>query len=356
MILTRIRLQDFRGYDSLELSFDPKRNYFVGPNASGKTNLAEAIHYLSLARSFRTNEDGNLIRHGKDVARIDAEVYEGSLRRLIGIEIGKDGKRITLNGKPLRRLSELATLVNVIVFSPEDALLFKDSPGQRRNFLDVGISKQSEDYFRLITRYNGLLKQRNAALKKANPDLGVIEAITTQLIDVSEPIVRYRSLFVSSLNRVVPTVLGRLKGEHVSCALVYRSYVKDDGSFKENARKAFQEALEGDLLRKSTSLGPQREDFSFRLEGKDIAEFGSQGENRMAALALKLSPYLLVESSDKKPICVLDDVLSELDASHRENLLRLLSEWGQTFLTATQIESHGESVIDISAHKAIRRK
>ena len=356
MILTHIRLRNFRGYESLDLEFDPGRNYILGKNASGKTNLAEAIHYLSLARSFRTGEDENLIRLGQDSAYIEAEVREGSFRRLLGIEITKKGKKITLNGKPLRRLSELATLVNVIAFAPGDAAIFYGSPGERRNFLDVGISKQSEDYFRLITRYNALLKQRNAALKRSNPDLGVIEALTEQLIAVSEPIVRYRQMFVVSLNATVPGVLGKLRGDSVSCGIVYRSYVKDDGHFRENAHKAFAEALEGDLIRKSTSIGPQREDFSFRLGGKDISEFGSQGENRMAALALKLSPYLLVEDPDKKPICVLDDVLSELDATHQENLLSLLSNWGQTFLTATSIETHGASVIDISAHIATRRK
>ena len=355
MILTRIRLKDFRGYPSLELEFDPQRNYILGDNASGKTNLAEAIYYLSLARSFRTGDDVNLIRDEQESAYIEAEVYEGNLRRVIGIEIGKKGKRITLNGKPLRRLSELATLVNVIIFAPSDASIFYGSPGETRNFLDVGISKQSEDYFRLIGRYNGLLKQRNSALKRPNPDLLVIKALTEQLIEISEPIIRYRAMFVTSLNSVLPTVLGKLRGDNPKCELVYRSFVKDDGRFEENAQKAFDEALEGDLIRKSTSLGPQREDFSFKLNGKDISEFGSQGENRMAALALKLSPYLLVEDKDKKPICVLDDVLSELDAGHRENLLNLLKEWGQTFLTATHIDTHGETVIDISSHTAIRR-
>ena len=355
MILTHIRLRDFRGYETLDLAFDPGRNYVLGPNGSGKTNLVEAIHYLSLARSFRTSEDAHLIRHGCESALIEAEVYEGQLRRKLSIEIGKAGKRITLNGKALRRLSELATLVNVIVFSPADAAIFYGSPGERRTFLDVGISKQSEDYFRLITRFNGLLKQRNAALKRPNPDQGIINALTEQIIDVAEPIVRYRSMYVSSLNSCLPTVLGRLRGDQIPCELVYRTFVKDDGNFRENARKAFSEALEGDLIRKSTSIGPQREDFSFRLDGRDISEFGSQGENRMAALALKLSPFLLVENGDKKPICVLDDVLSELDAGHRERLLILLEEWGQTFLTATELDHRTDCVIDISAHHATRR-
>lgn len=355
MILTSLRLRDFRGYERLDLTFDPKRNFLVGPNAAGKTNLAEAIHYLSLARSFRTQEDGNLIREGKDAAYIEAEVVEGSFHRVIGIEIGKQKKRITLNGKPLRRLSELSKVVNVIAFVPADAAIFYGSPGERRNYLDIGLSKQSEDYFRLISRFNGLLKQRNAALKRTNPDRLFLQTLTEQLIDVSEPIVRYRSMFVASLNAELPGLLAKLRGDSLPCEIVYRSFVKDDGHFRENAQKAYDDALEGDLIRKSTSIGLQREDFSFRLKGKDISEFGSQGENRMAALALKLCPYLLIEDPDKKPICVLDDVLSELDQDHRERLLHLLGEWGQTFLTATETDIHGETVIDISAHTTTRR-
>ena len=355
MILTKIKLIDFRGYEKLSLEFGPKDNLILGPNASGKTNLAEAIHFLSLAHSFRTGDDANLIRYGKDLALVEADIQEEGMHRTIRIEIGKSGKRIWLNDKPLRRLSELSKAVNVIVYAPADAALFYGGPAERRSFLDVGLSKQSEDYFRLISRFNRLLKERNAALKRRPEDRLVIDALTDQLIDVAEPIVRYRTMYVASLNEVLPKVLGALRGDNAPAKLVYHSFEKDDGHFKENAKKAFLESLEGDLLRKSTSIGPQREDFTFKLKGKDISEFGSQGENRIAALALKLCPYFLIEDKGRKPICVLDDVTSELDAEHRERLLSFLSELGQTFLTATDSSLHGDTVIDISAHQSNRR-
>ncbi len=355
MILTHIKLVDFRGYERLDLDLGPKGNLILGPNASGKTNLAEAIHFLSLARSFRTSEDENLIRYGQEIAVIETDIQEGAMHRTLRIEIGKKGKRIFLNEKPLRRLSELSKAINVIVYAPGDAALFYGGPSERRAFLDIGLSKQSEDYFRLISRFNRILKERNIALKKRSDDKMLLDALTDQLIEVAEPIVRYRTMYVASLNEVLPRVIGALRGDQAKAKIVYRSFVKDDGNFRENAKRAYEESLEGDILKKSTSIGPQREDFTFRLNGKDISEFGSQGENRIAALALKLCPYFLIEEQGRKPICVLDDVTSELDANHRERLLLFLNELGQTFLTATDSTLHGDTVIDISAHRSNRR-
>lgn len=355
MILTRLRLKDFRSYESLDISFDSGITLILGDNAVGKTNLAEAIHYLSLARSWRSKEDGLLLRDGTQSAFIEAEVQEGRLNRRIGIEIGRQSKKITLNGKAVKRLSELSRVTNVISFSPNDVPLFIGSPGERRTFLDVSLSKRSLDYFALASRYGKLLKERNAALKAYAPDRNVIDALTTQMIAVSELIVRYRIMYVASLNSVLPDLLSRLRGEKTACELAYRPFVRGDENFKGRAEKAFLDALESDLAHKSTSVGPHREDFSFRLEGKDIATRGSQGENRMAVLALKLAPCLLVEEQDKMPICVLDDVTSELDASHVGCLVEVLRGLGQVFVTGTKMNIEGASIVDVAANNAIRR-
>jgi len=355
MILERLVLTNFRTYERLDLEFGEKANLILGSNASGKTNLAEAVYFLSLARSWRTLEEKNLIRFGCDSASIRAYVRGGSLHREILIELTPQGKRIFLNGKPLRRLSELSRLVNVLLFSPEDVRLFEGPPGERRAFLDVSLSKRSNDYLALIGRQASLLKSRTALLKDGGRDKALLEVITEQLIEVEEPIVRYRTMYVTSLNAILPSLLARLRGVKARCCLVYRSFVKDDGSFKEHARKAYAESLEGDLIHKSTSVGTHREDFRFKLEDRDVAEFGSQGENRMAALALKLSPYFLIEEAEKKPICVLDDVTSELDVDNAGRLLGYLSELGQSFLTATDLSLQGASVFEVANHNATRR-
>ena len=355
MILERIVLTNFRSYPSLDLEFGDKANLILGSNASGKTNLAEAIHYLSLARSWRTQEDRSLIRFGCDYASIRAFVREGALHREILIEITPQGKYVFLNGKPLPRRTDLTRLVNVLLFSPEDVRLFQGPPGERRGFLDVSLSKRSGDYLTLLGKQAALLKSRNALLKDGARDRDLLEVITDQLIEVQEPIVRYRTMYVTALNGVLPKLLASLRGVTAPCSLVYRSFVKDDGSFKQRAKKAYLDALEGDVLHKATSVGVHREDFSFRLNGKDIAEFGSQGENRMAALALKLSPYFLIEEEEKKPICVLDDVTSELDVGNAGRLLQCLESLGQSFLTATDLTLRGASVYEVADHNAKRR-
>ncbi|MBP5091874.1 MAG: DNA replication/repair protein RecF [Bacilli bacterium] len=355
MILKHLELRNFRNYETLSLDLDPSLNEVIGSNGVGKSNLAEAIHYLSLARSWRTSDERLLIKDGADEASIIADIEEGPLHREVEITIGRDRKRITLNGKPVRRLSELSRLVNVIVFSPADVPLFLGSPGERRGFLDLSISKHSLDYFTLIGRYDKLLKERNAALKAATIDARLVDVITEQMIEVSYPLIKLRALYIKELNRVLPGIVSELKGPGNAVELVYRPFVKADENFTENARNAFQKAKESDYRHRATSVGPHREDFSLLLNGKDIADYGSQGENRIAVLCLKMAPYSLIEDEGKKPIVVLDDVYSELDDDHAARLGKYLKGLRQVFVTATKTQTEGASLIEVTAGKATRR-
>ena len=355
MILTHLRLRNFRTYESLDLPLDKGLNIIVGPNAVGKSNLAEAIHYLSLARSWRTSDENVLIKESSPSAVIQARVEEGRLTREIEIEIGKTEKKIWVNGKKIKRLSELVRLVNVTCFAPEDVRLFSSSPGERRNYLDIALSKQSNDYFNLIGNYNRLLKERNSLLKSDNVDMTLLDVLTEQLASVAEPIVHYRTMFIASINSVLPEVVKRIRGDDAAVELVYKACARDDGTFRDKIRLAFKESLSSDLMRKMTSIGPHRDDFVLKLNGKDISRFGSQGENRMAVLALKLAPSFLIEDEEKKPICVLDDVASELDEQHIIDLAGLLKTFPQVFVTTTNLTIDGASYIDVSANTAIRR-
>ncbi|MDY6094559.1 MAG: DNA replication and repair protein RecF [Candidatus Enteromonas sp.] len=354
MILTRLRLKDFRCYSDLDLCFEPGVNAILGPNGSGKTNIAEAIQFLSFARSFRTAEEAPLIKEGRKVAVIEASLKEGALSRTIRIELSKEGKRVLANGKPLRKFSELTHLVNVVLFSPSDVTLFTGSPADRRSFLNASLSKQSVDYFRLISRYSALLKERNALLKAPKVENELLDILTKQMLEVQEPIVRYRAFYVASLNKVLPELLRRLRGEEVEAALVYRPFLPLEDFFLRG-KELYDSTREGDILHRSTSAGVHREDFSLRLSGKDISLYGSQGENRLAALALKLSPYYLIEDESKKPMVVLDDVTSELDEGRTANLISLLRDFAQTFLTTTDIHIPGATYFDVANDTAIRR-
>ena len=357
MILKRIVLRSFRNYQDLDISFENGVTIINGPNGVGKTNLVEAIYYLSLGRSWRNVEDETLVNEKDEegIASIEAFLQEGEISRRIEISLGESCKRVSLNGKQLPKLSDLSRLTNVLLFSPRDVSLFIDSPTERRRFLDINISKQSSDYLSLIGDYNKLLKERNAALKDPNRNLQLIEVITRQMVEISEPLVRYRSMYVTEINRVLPKLLYDISGEEKPCKLVYRPFVRPDETFLERAAKVYEEALQSDLQRGFTNNGPHREDIGFLLDGKDIADYGSQGENRTAALSLKLAPFFLVESDAKKPIVVLDDVTSELDEGRVQRLFRLLKQMGQVFVTATKLEIEGVSYIDVASNKAVRR-
>ena len=355
MILTHLELRNFRNHEFLSLDFAKGLTLLLGPNGVGKSNLAEAIYYLSLARSWRTNEDRLLIQEGKEEASILAKIEEGSLRRTIAITIGKSDKKIEINGKKVRKLSELSALVNVTSFSPSDVPLFMGSPGERRGFLDMTIAKQSQEYLALLNRYGKLLKERNAALKEDYPNIELIDVLAHQMAALVEPILNYRLQAIASLNRVLPGILQDLRGEDSHAKLVYRPCIAIGGNYEEEAHALFENAKENDLRRKSTSVGPHREDFSFLLDDKDLANYGSQGENRMAVLALKLAPCLLIEEPDKKPILVLDDVASELDQNRTERLLTLIKALPQTFVTATELNTAGADIIDVRPGIATRR-
>lgn len=355
MILNHIELRNFRSYDYLDLDLSSGLNLIVGENAVGKTNLAEAIYYLSLARSWRTLDDGNLIKDGKEFALINASISEGELHRQIEIRIEKNAKKIRINGNQIRRLSDLSKLVNVIVFSPNDTRLFRSPPSERRNFLDVAISKKYDEYLTLIGGYSKLLKERNALLKQDNPNLDLLNVLTEQMIKLSEPIIKYRVDYVSSINSLLPSFMERLRGDKKRCSIVYKPFVSQTDNLIESMKKAYLDALESDLSRRQTSVGIHREDFCFKMDGQDVGLYGSQGENRIASLAVKLIPYLLIESKEKKPICALDDVTSELDKNHVERLLNIVKKFSQVFITATKLEIEGASVIEVAANNAKRR-
>ena len=339
MIIKSIKLKNFRNHSYLSYEFKPGINIFVGNNGVGKTNIVEAIYYLSIARSFRTQLDSDLIKDGKDIAEINSVVQEGEISRKIRILFTSQGRQVSINGKTAKKLSELSKCVNVVLFEPKDVLLFRaGSPKARRNFLDINISKKNPVYLDYISRYEKVLKQRNNILKSDNVDELLLQTTTDLLIELSKPIIQMRSAYVKDINDILIKIARALTGEEKPIELHYQPFVKVDDNYLETAKEAFKRALEGDLKRKATSIGIHREDFSATLKDKDIGEFGSQGENRLVALALKLSPYFLIEDKDKRPVVVLDDVMSELDKNHKARLINLLSKFEQVFITATKLE------------------
>ena len=188
MIVKNLVLRNFRNYDYAKVEFDPKLNVIVGENGAGKTNLVEAIYFLSLARSFRTSETSDLIKNNRQFSEIEATVEQDTIKKDIVALMTSSSKKFSCNGKGIRKLSDLSQLINVIIFEPKDTLMFKDSPLVRRNFLDINLSKKSPVYLENLMVFEKLLKERNAILKGETIDDVQLNVVTEQMIDVEETI------------------------------------------------------------------------------------------------------------------------------------------------------------------------
>ena len=353
MLVTSLSVKDFRNHAAKSFDFGKGINLITGPNASGKTNVAEAIYYLSLARSFRGVDDEDIINRKSEYSEIEATVVEGDIKRHIRILITKKGRSVLVNGKKVSKLSDLAKCVNVLLFEPKDVMLFRGSPKERRNFLDINLSKQFPIYLEYISRYEKALRQRNEILKAGNVDQKLLEASTELLVKYAGPIINYRAMFVKDINDILIKITRALTGVQGKIEVSYKPFVNMTSDYQNLALEAFNRSLENDLKHKATSVGIHREDISVSLNGREIGTYGSQGENRLVALALKLSPYFLINDKDKKPVVVLDDVMSELDPSHREQLIKFLRKFEQVFITDTKLEIDGATRIELNKTKEV---
>ena len=349
MLVRKISLSDFRNHENKTFEFADGINVIVGPNAIGKTNIVESIYYLSLARSFRGVEDFDLIERGKESASISADIEEGKIKRNVRILITKKGHQVLVNGKKVSRISELSKCVNVLLFEPKDVMLFRGLPKDRRKFLDISLSKQYPAYLDYVYSYEKVLRQRNEILKGEKVDEKLLESSTELLVKYASRIVDYRDRYVKDINDILIKITHALAGVEGTIRIDYKPFVPLGGSFKEEALEAYKRSLDSDLRHKATSIGVHREDFSVSLNGRDIGTFGSQGENRLVALALKLSPYFLIKEKEKRPIVVLDDVMSELDKKHQEHLIEFVKKFDQVFITATKLEINGATQIKLES-------
>ena len=356
MIIKSLTLRNFRNYDYAKVEFDPKLNVIVGDNAAGKTNLVESIYFLSLARSFRTSETSDLIKNKRQFSEIEAQVEQDTINKDIVALMTSSSKKFVCNDKPIRKLSDLSKLINVIVFEPKDTLMFSDSPLVRRNFLDINLSKKSPIYLENLMVFEKLLRERNAILKSDIVDKIQLKVVTDQMIDVEETICKYRAAYVNEINNILSKLITKLKGENQTAQLVYMPFMKIDDKFKSSCARAYESNIESDVKHRMTQLGIHREDIKMILNGKDISEQGSQGENRIAVIALKVAPFFLIEDKAQKPIVILDDVMSELDDDHKKRLLTFVREdLEQVFITTTKTNIKDASVYEVSQHIVTRR-
>lgn len=343
MHITKLALRDFRNFEALTLEdLNPGINVFAGRNAMGKTNLLEAINYLSCARSFRGAPDAKLIRDGQAFAGIFAQYAVDSHRGKIEIGILGEGKRsVRLNGLPVRKISELMGALNSIVFAPEDLRIIKEAPSLRRRMMDMELCKISPGYYRSLQSYSLALKSKNKLLKNPRADAGVLSAYSEQMAAYGEQMIEERAAFVEQLNACTARFYHNLQGVSEGIEIRYKCSAE-----VENARESLLAKMQANAAREREMgvclTGPHREDLEILINGRDSKIYASQGQQRTAMLAIRLASLEVAQAqTGEAPVLLLDDVFSELDRRRRESLMEIVSG-NQVFITCTDMEGMKE--------------
>jgi DNA replication and repair protein RecF len=347
MIIKSLELENFRNYETLSLNFDSGTNILYGDNAQGKTNILEAIYISATTKSHKSSKDRDIIKFGSDEAHIRTYVVKDGLENRVDMHLRKSKtKGIAINGQKIKKAAQLLGLLNVVFFSPEDLSIIKDGPTQRRRFVDMELCQLDSVYLNNLNNYNKIVNQRNKLLKEMtfNPSLrDTLFVWDSQLVSYGIKIIERRGEFVKQLNDIIYDIHKKLSGGKEDLRIAYEPDVEI-----EDFERKISESNDRDIKLKQTTVGPHRDDFSFIAGDIDIRKFGSQGQQRTAALSLKLSEIELVKKiTNDTPLLLLDDVLSELDSNRQNHLLNSIGDI-QTIITCTGLEEFVNNRFEIN--------
>lgn len=332
MYLEKISLLNFKNIAQEELSFCPGINCLVGDNGAGKTNVVDAVYYLSMCKSSLQMTDGQSIRHGADFFLVEGRYSSDAGRReqVVCSFSRKGGKVLKRNGKEYDRLADHVGLIPAVIVSPADSALISDAADERRRYLNAFISQLDRAYLTALMRYNAVLAERNRLLKM-QPDETMLAIYDRQLVEHGNRIHARRREFAARLQPLVAEYYRRLSDDREQVELLYKSEL-NERPFEEVLRDARQK----DLVNEFTTAGIHRDDLTLRIGGYPLRKYGSQGQQKSFLIALKLAQYAIVAAEKgERPILLLDDLFDKLDAGRVEQLIRLVADdaFGQIFIT-----------------------
>ncbi|MBE7082865.1 MAG: DNA replication/repair protein RecF, partial [Clostridiales bacterium] len=322
-------------------------NIIDGKNAQGKTNLVEAVYFCAVGKSFRATREKEVINWDKDTAKIKVTIQKEIGKKVIEMIFAKNAKKtIKIDGIPIKKIGELMGELNAVFFAPDELKLIKDSPEDRRRFMDVSLSQTYKDYFYTLSNYNKVLQSRNKSFKQYfNDEAGlkqILNIYNIQMADLCLKIKKYRERFVQKLSPYAKMVHEYITNKQETIDL---NYVGVEEETKEQILQKLQENFEKDVKLGYTSYGVHRDDIKVLVNGVDVRAFGSQGQQRTCALSMKLAELEIIKQDvSKTPILLLDDVLSELDDNRKKRLLKFCTK-AQTLLTCTEFD------FDVPCHK-----
>ena len=341
MYLQKLQLTNFRNYEDLELEFSKNVNVFVGDNAHGKTNILESIYISSITKSYRTNKDIECIEFDKEYFRINhTYIDDKDIKTDVEVYLDKSNKKqIKENGIKINKYSDFIGQVPLVIFSPDNMDIVKGSPKNRRRFLDILISQLSRSYVISLQEYNKILALKNNLLKqdKSYADMTYLDILDEKLAEKIEFIVDMRTKYVDTVEKYATKIQKSLSKDEEKLNLKYISDFL--GKNKEEIKKILYDSRENDFFRKTSNKTIGHDDIIVYVNNKEVAIYGSQGQNRTSLLSMKLAEFeILKEEKENTPIILLDDVFSELDRGRINFLIDYVSKY-QVFITTTEIDS-----------------
>jgi len=353
MILKKIELYNFRNYGKLSVRFNKGINIVYGDNAQGKTNLLESIYVLGLTKSHRSFIDNNLIKDDEEFLVIKGLISGDPLDKELKIQIDNKSKTFNIDNSVIKKVSDYISNMNIIIFCPDDLEVIKGLPQERRHFLNTELSQLYNGYYIVNNDYNKLLRIRNEYLRKMNQkqkvDKNYFDIITTYLIEKAITIYQYRYKYIEKINEYCGEIYKDIAGlENFHVEYISNLEIEDikEDKLKEKITKQFEDKLEYDTKVSMTTIGPHKDDIIFMLGDKNLKTYGSQGQQRIAVLTLKLSEIPIFKKyKESNPILLLDDVFSELSDEKKNNLMKYINKDIQTIITTTELNSLDKKLI-----------
>ncbi len=339
MKIKSLKINNFRNYSKCELSFNDKLNIICGNNGVGKTNLVEAIYALSITKSFRTNNDRNLIKNGELSTKIEG-VVENNTENDYQVIINKEGKKVKINNNIISKISDYITDIFVVLLQPEEQIIFNDSPSERRKLLNIEISQLKKEYLDYLNLYNKVLKQRNFYLRElylnGNASRDFLNILTKKLIDYGLKIYNFRNEFINNINKYIGDYYSTIFSDG-NLLIKYVSVYENKS--EEDLYLMYEKNYNKEINNGKTLHGIHHDDLIFYLDGKNIAEWGSNGQKKNAIFSFKLAEIDVINNLIKtKPIFILDDLFSALDNEKIRKILKILDKDMQTFITTTDVK------------------
>jgi len=356
MKLISIELNDFRNYQHEKINFGPHKNLFIGNNAQGKTNLLEAIYLICLSKSFRTAHEKEAIQFTKKqfVIRGEFELDNGNPRKVVLVCSRDKGKELSVNRKRITRVSEFIGTLPVIISSPEDYDLTIGPPPKRRRFVDILLSQINKKYIHLIIEYQRILKQKNAILLKwklnGKGNDKILNPWNEQLIDTGSKIIEFRHQFSEQLSKKLEKIYLQLISDKEKLHFFYQPNLcyQNLSDIKTQFEDKLYQIYGKEIQRGVSLIGPHRDDYLFKINGKDVKKFGSRGQHKSVLIALAITEYHLIKNiSRESPIILIDDLYSELDSEREYKIVDSLEALGQIFITATEIRHEDNNSLKV---------